>query len=122
MNARERLTAAADWLGYNHEQLSFGLRNAFDALRLYDYAQAHPCLPEMADEWDEPDLVAALGYSPFELDDTGSPISHEADTSGSDKAADAMRVARKLLDSVAFVANEGDTEPVIDALDASVPA
>src|SRR5579864_1935301 len=93
MNARERLAAAAEWLGYNDEQLSFGLRNAFDALRLYDYAQAHPNLPEMADEWEESDLIAALGYSPFEFDQTEAMISHEANTSGADKAAKAMRAA-----------------------------
>jgi hypothetical protein len=118
MNARERLAAAAEWLGYNHEQLSFGLRNAFDALRLYDYAQAHPNLPEMADDWEESDLIAALGYSPL----TEAIISHEADTSGADKAAEAMRAARRLLDSVAFVAKEGDTAPVIEALDTVIPA
>lgn len=122
MNARERLAAAADWLGYNEEQLSFGLRSAFDALRLYDYAQAHPELNEMADEWEESHLIAALGYSPFELDLTEAPISHEAETSGADKAAEAIRAARKLLDSVAFVAKEGDSAPVIEALDEVVPA
>jgi len=76
----------------------------------------------MADEWEESDLIAALGYSPFEFDHTEAPIWHEADTSGADKAAEAMRVARKLLDSVAFVAKEGDTAPVIEALDDVVPA
>ena len=49
INARERLAAAALWLGSNHEDLSDGLCNAFDGLRLYDYAQAHDQLPEMAD-------------------------------------------------------------------------
>jgi len=122
MNACERLAAAANWLGGNDEQLSFGLRTAFDALRLYDYAQARPDLPEMADEWDESDLIAAQGYSPFELDHTEAPTSHEADTSGADKAAEAIRAARQLLDSVAFVAKEGDSTPVIESLDAIVPA
>lgn len=122
MNARERLAAAADWLGWNHEALSFGLRNAFDALRLYDYAQAHPELPEMADSWDEVDLIAALGYSPFALDDAESPVTHEAETSGADKAAEAIRAARSLLDSVAYVANEGDTAPVLKMLDLVIPA
>lgn len=42
MNAREQLIAIADWLGDEEESLSFGLRNAFDALRLYDYALARP--------------------------------------------------------------------------------
>ncbi|VVE18347.1 MULTISPECIES: hypothetical protein [Pandoraea] len=122
MNARERLAAVADWLGYNDEQLSFGLRNAFDALRLYDYSQAHPELPEMADEWEESDLIAALGYSPYEFDQSEAILSHEADTSGAGKAAEAIRAARKLLDSVAFVAKDGDTAPVIEALDEVIPA
>lgn len=122
MNARERLAAAAEWLGWNHEQLSFGLRNAFDALRLHDYAMARPDLPEMADEWEEKDLIAALGYSPWAVDETEAPISHEAETSGADKAAEAIYAARRLLDSVAFVAKEGDTAPVIAALDEVAPS
>jgi hypothetical protein len=74
VNARERVAAVAAWLGWNHETLSFGLRNAVDALRLYDYAQAHPELPEIADEWEDSDLIAAIGYSPFALGGTGSEI------------------------------------------------
>ena len=30
---------------------SFGLVNSLDALRLYEFAQSNPNLPEMADEW-----------------------------------------------------------------------
>lgn len=65
MNAREQLAAVADWLGWQHENLSFGLRSSMDALRLYDYAQAHPDLPEMADEWKSRSRIAALGYDPL---------------------------------------------------------
>ena len=41
LNSREILAAAEAWLGWNDEDLSSGLRCAFDALRLYDYDQAH---------------------------------------------------------------------------------
>lgn len=51
MNAREILAAAADWLGWQDEDMSFGLKSAEDGLKLYAYAQAHPELPEMADDW-----------------------------------------------------------------------
>lgn len=37
MNAREKLAAVADWLGWQDETLSAGLRTAEDALKLYDY-------------------------------------------------------------------------------------
>lgn len=42
MNAREQIAAIAEWLGWQEESLSYGLRNAMDALRLFDYAQSHP--------------------------------------------------------------------------------
>lgn len=65
MNAREILVAAADWLGWQEEDMSFGLKSAEDAIKLYAYAQAHPELPEMADEWDPKDRRKALGYEPM---------------------------------------------------------
>lgn len=114
MNARERIAAAADWLGYNDEDLCAGLRNAFDGLRLYDFAQARGDLPEMSDEWEPADRVAALGYDPL------GGIYHEAETSGAIEAGAALTAARVLLDSVAFVSTEGDAAPVIAAIDAVI--
>lgn len=66
MNAREILAAAADWLSWQEEDLSFGLKSAEDGIKLYAYAQAH-CdhLPEMADEWEPKDRRKALGYDPL---------------------------------------------------------
>lgn len=116
MNSRERLDHASEWLRSQDEDLSYRLRNAFDALRLYDYAQAHPNLPEMADEWEEADFVAAIGYNPSDM-----PECSEAGTSGAVEAAAALQKARALLDSVAFVANEGDTLGPIQAIDAVLP-
>lgn len=110
MNARERLAVVAEWLGYNSETMSDGLRNAFDALRLYDYAQAHPEVDEMADSWDAQHRIAALGYDPMDGE------FQEAETTGADVAADAIRIAHTLIDSVAFVQNSGDSVPVLAAL------
>lgn len=114
MNARERLAAASIWLGYNHEDLSEGLCHALDGLRLYDYAQAHDQLPEMADEWEPADRIAALGYDPLDGDRP------EAATSGAAEAIQALTSARVLLDSVVFVRTQGDTTPVIAAIDAVI--
>lgn len=111
MNARERLAAASNWLGHNHEDLSEGLCNALDGLRLYDYAQAHDQLPEMADCWEPADRIAALGYDPLD------GVRFDAETSGAAEAIQALTSARALLDSVAFVSTEGDTAPVIAAID-----
>ena len=113
-NARETLKAVEHWLGWNEETLSFGLRNAFDGLRLYDYAQANPDLPEMADEWEPLDRIKAIGYDPL-----GEP-SHEAATSGASQAEKALVEARKLLDSVSFVAKEGDTRKPLKLINAVV--
>lgn len=118
MNARQRLSEAAEWLGWNDENLSSGLRTAFDALRLYDYAQAHPELPEMADDWD-PELISqVLGYDPL----AANAQQHEAPTSGVDVVVRAMQEARMLIDSVAWVQREGDKEPVLSLLDAALGA
>lgn len=60
------------WLDYQFDRLSFGLRSVADAERLYDYWQAHgDTLPEYADRYDEdggdlaPHRIAALGYDPL---------------------------------------------------------
>lgn len=117
MNARETLVHVADWLGWQDEHLSSGMRNAFDALRLYDYWLAHQeTLPEMADEWDEKRRIAALGYDPFNGDDL------HAEVSGAGAAADAIRNAYVLLDSVVFVANPSDSDRVKAQLAAAIGA
>jgi hypothetical protein len=115
MNAREQLIAIADWLGWQEESLSFGLRNSMDALRLYDYAQAHPNLPEMADDWMPCSLIAALGYNPFEQKEAIK--GRDVTTTGATDAAKALKAARALIDSVAYVAKEGDKHKVISSID-----
>lgn len=72
-NAREQLAAAAEWLGWQDENLSMGLKSAADGLKLWAYWQAHPELPEMADEdCDDVNVAAvrrkALGYDPLSPD------------------------------------------------------
>jgi hypothetical protein len=114
-NAREYLAVVAEWLSYQEETLSFGLVNAYDALRLYDYAHANPHLGEMADEWLPQDREAALGYDPLATIEAieGSCVVD----SGATQAHQALVASRKLLDSVAFVATEGDTAEVIALID-----
>jgi hypothetical protein len=114
-NAREKLKAAELWLSMNKESLSDGLRSAFDALRLYDYAQMHPELPEMADEWQAKHRISAVGYDPL------SENPHEKTTTGAVAVVLALQSARKLLDSVAFVAKEGDSKKTIRLIDAVLP-
>jgi hypothetical protein len=75
MNARETLKAIEHWLSWQDETLSDGLQTVKDALRLYAYAQAHPDLPEMADEWKPKHLRAALGYDP--LGEKAQTLAHE---------------------------------------------
>lgn len=116
MNAREQLAAVADWLGWQDESLSFGLRNSMDALRLYDYAQANPSLTEMADDWTPQTRIAALGYDPLETD--AAAVGHAVGDSGAAAAHKALLQARTLIDSVAFVAEEGDSAPVLASIDA----
>ena len=65
MNSREKLLAVAEWLGWNDEDLSCGIKSAKDAIKLYNYAQAHPDLPEMADSWTASELRKAIGYNPL---------------------------------------------------------
>lgn len=114
-NAREQLADIAEWLNWQEESLAFGLVNSYDALRLYDYAQANPDLPEMADEWEPEHRISALGYDPLDL-----PEAHKGryvTSTGAAQVHAALSAARVLLDSVAFVTNEGDTKPVIDLID-----
>ena len=115
MNSREQITAVADWLGWQEESLAMGLVNAFDALRLYDYAQANPDLPEMADEWSSADRIKALGYDPLALSEAAS--GRDVEDTGATKAWSALVKARTLIDSVAYVAVEGDTAPVLAEVD-----
>ena len=74
MNAREELEACANWLDFQNEDMSFGLRKPEDGLKLWRYWQSKPSeLPEMADEETDDfsdDFVArhrkkALGYDPL---------------------------------------------------------
>ncbi|CAN7647491.1 hypothetical protein LJR129_005041 [Acidovorax sp. LjRoot129] len=114
-NAREHLAVVAEWLSYQDESLSFGLVNAYDALRLYDHSHSNPHLGEMADEWLEQDRIAALGYDPLETREA-----HDGrcvQDTGATKAHAALVAARQLLASVAFVATEGDTESVLALID-----
>jgi hypothetical protein len=116
MNAREQLTQAAEWLGFQHEDLSDRLRNAFDGLRLYDFMKAHPRLSDMADQWEASDLIEAIGYNPADEEPAC------AEDSGCTEAACVLKRARVLLDSVAFVKSEGDTAPVLRAINAVLRA
>lgn len=118
MNAREQIENIAEWLGYQEESLSFGLRHAMDALRLYDYSMAHPELHEMADEWEDADLIAALGYNPLETE--GAINGREVTDTGATEAHAALVMARTLIDSVAYVSTEGDSAPVLAAIDAVI--
>ena len=115
MNAREQLKAVAEWFGYQEESLSFGLVNTMDALRLYDFAQSHPDLPEMADDWTSRDRITALGYDPLKTPEATK--GREVVSTGAQEAISALVLARELLDSVAYVAKEGDTSDVLKAID-----
>lgn len=69
-------------------------------------------LIRLADDWEVNDFQAAIGYNPFE------EPSHEAEHSGAAVAYDALKEARTLIDSVVFIATEGDTGPVLAQIDA----
>lgn len=114
MNVREQLTAIADWLGWQDESLSFGLVNSLDAMRLYDFAQANPMLPEMADEWTPEQRIEALGYDPLATQEAAS--GRCVGETGVIPVLTALESARCLIDSVAFVATEGDSAPVLDLI------
>jgi hypothetical protein len=70
INAREQLEAATEWLGWSNENLSFGLKNAEDGLKLWRHMIEDKGreLPEFADEWPEEVLVRILGYNPMDGD------------------------------------------------------
>lgn len=119
-NARVQLADVAEWLGWQDESFSFGLRSSLDALRLYDYAQAHPELPEMAEEWETEDLEAAIGYDP--MGEREAIVGRSVGPTGAAAAFDAMKRARDLIDSVAYISIEGDKDDVLTALDSFVAA
>ena len=75
-NAREILVIVADWLGWQDEALSDGLKSPKDALKLWEYAQAHTDLHEMADQWHPKVLRDALGYNPFKAQDAETKVRH----------------------------------------------
>jgi hypothetical protein len=72
-NAREQLEAIASWLGYQHEDLSFGLKSPEDAIKLFRGWASDPKLPEFCDECegeaDRKRLLTRtkkiLGYDPW---------------------------------------------------------
>jgi hypothetical protein len=68
-NAREILGIVENWLGWQDETLSDGLKSPCDSIKLWDYAQAHPDLHEMADQWPRRVLRDALGYNPLQVHD-----------------------------------------------------
>jgi len=112
-NFREKTAAIAEWLGWHHENIAYGLRSVADAEKLYDYWQARgDLLPEFSDE--EADDAAvdvrqhriiALGYDPLVIVMEGQKPAPKID-----RKAEALKAAQQLLDSVAFVAKEGDTK------------
>lgn len=73
LNAREQLEAAANWLAFHHEDLSFGLKSPEDGLKLWRAWTSDPALPEFCDA-PESELEAKqtlaivrkiLGYDPW---------------------------------------------------------
>lgn len=114
-NAREHLAVVAEWLSFQDESLSFGLVNAYDAMRLYDHSHANPHLGDFADEWLEQDRIAALGYDPLAAIEASE--GRNVTETGATAAHRALIASRKLLDSVAFVAVEGDTTEVLTLID-----
>lgn len=67
-NAREQVQAASEWLAYTDESLSFGLKSAEDALKLWKHMvnDNGVNLPEFADHWPRRVLVQVLGYDPLD--------------------------------------------------------
>ena len=65
ISAREELVAASHWLAWQAEDLSTRLRSGADALRLWRYAQQHPELPDLADDWQPEHRREAIGYDPL---------------------------------------------------------
>jgi len=73
LNAREQLEAAFTWLGYQHDDLSFGLKSPEDAIKLWKAWQSDPELPEFCDEGEDYEdgqklnkrVRKILGYDPW---------------------------------------------------------
>lgn len=68
LNARQQLAAASHWLARSNEDLSFGLKSADDAIKLWRH-MVHDDgvnLPEFADGWPEHVLISVLGYDPLD--------------------------------------------------------
>jgi len=65
INALELLERTVAWLNEQHGDLSWGLRSAEDAVKLFIYSWDHPELGEYADDWKSKDLCKALGYNPI---------------------------------------------------------
>lgn len=83
LNAREELAAAADWLGWSHEDLSCGLKSAEDGLKLWRHGRTRET-DEYPDEWPSSELVGVLGYD---------PIARERDRALAELAADQASAA-----------------------------
>jgi len=74
MNTRKKMVHIADWLGWQHESMSFGLRSIADAEKLWQYWQDNAdTLPEFADENEGDEVeditnvrISVLGYDPME--------------------------------------------------------
>lgn len=66
LNAREQLDACAEWLGWQNETMSYGLKTPEDGLKLWRYMKAHDELSDAADDWLPENRIAALGYCPFQ--------------------------------------------------------
>lgn len=73
-NAREELLLAAGWLAFQHEDLSFGLKSAEDAIKLWRAWTADENLPEFCDEPESAEeskefhaiIKRAVGYNPWQ--------------------------------------------------------
>ena len=68
LNAREQLEAAAEWLGWAAESLSFGLKSADDGIKMWRHMvhDGGVNLPEFADHWPKHVLISVLGYDPLD--------------------------------------------------------
>lgn len=63
-NVRERMVLVADWLGWQDEELSVGLKSMADAEKMY-LAAIGGDLSEMADEWEPKQRINLIGYDPM---------------------------------------------------------
>lgn len=61
----KKLNKVIEWLSFQTDDLSFGLRTAQDAVKLYNHGSDNPDLPEFADRWNKQDRIDALGYDPL---------------------------------------------------------